>query len=176
MTLKKSAASVIKKVYNNARQNYSSKVSGSKSLLYNKYVLYLSALICFMNVLGWLFSKEFVPVVIFILAGYLTSLFSKNMIVILVIAFVVSNVSKLGLHVAMEGMENKEKKEGDKNTKENTKENRKDKKEGMGEEHEEDNSVKDESRENVDEKPCTVDSDCSEGNVCDGSRFICVAK
>ena len=199
MALKKSAASTIKNIYNKAKQNYSSKVSGSKSLLYNKYVLYATVIICFMTVLGWLFSKEFVPVIVFLLVGYLTTFFSKNMIVILVIAFVVSNVMKVGTHVVLEGMEGNEDKkkvkEGAANKKEKmsnkNKPNNSSNQEGMNEENEngmneenengsehenEDENMADEKREATDELPCTVDSDCIDGRTCDKSRFVCVAK
>lgn len=110
MALKKTASSTIKKLYNKASQNYSAKLAGSKSLLYNKYVLYVSFIICFMNLLIWMFSGEFVHVAVFLLVGYLTSRFSKNMIVILVISLVVSNVFKSGSNIVLEGMESKESK------------------------------------------------------------------
>jgi hypothetical protein len=107
MALKKSASSTVKKLYNKASQNYSAKLAGSKSLLYNKYVLYVAFVVCLLNLLLWLFSGEFVHVAIFLLVGYLTSYFSKNMIVILVIALVVSNVVKSGTNIVLEGMESK---------------------------------------------------------------------
>ena len=78
MALKKSASSTVKKIYNKALQNYSEKLSGNKSLLYNKYVLYVSFIVCFINLLIWMFSGEFIHVAVFILVGYLTSYFSKN--------------------------------------------------------------------------------------------------
>lgn len=107
MQLKKSASSGLKKIYNKAAQNYSAKLSGSNSLLYNKFVLYASFIVCLINLLIWMFSGKIAPVAIFLLAGYLTSFFSKNMIVILVISFVVSNVIHSGTSIVLEGMESK---------------------------------------------------------------------
>ena len=179
MALKKTAASTLKNIYNKARQNYSSKISGSKSLLYNKYLLYVAFIISFMTLLGWLFSKEFIPIIVFILVGYLTTFFSKNTIVVLVIAFVVSNVVKAG-SVAIEGM-----KEGSNNKKEGMdvkKEGVKNKKEGMdgkknnSDAEEQEGMDEDEAKEGIDESPCTTNSDCKDGEVCDSNKFVCVAK
>uniref|UniRef100_A0A6C0K0F9 Uncharacterized protein n=1 Tax=viral metagenome TaxID=1070528 RepID=A0A6C0K0F9_9ZZZZ len=160
MALKKSASSTLKKLYNKVYQNYSAKLADNKSLLYNKYVLYVSFIVCLVNLLIWMFSGEFIHVAVFLLVGYLTSYFSKNMIVILVISLVVSNVVKSGSNIVLEGMESKKpatkdgiyhpKKEGmkskDKGKKEGMKSKGKGKKEGM-----EDHKDLDESHEGVDE-------------------------
>jgi hypothetical protein len=113
MALKKSASSTVKKLYNKALQNYSAKLAGNKSLLYNQYVLYASFIVCFINLLIWLFSGEFAHVAVFLLVGYLTSRFSKNMIVILVISLVISNVFKSGSNIVLEGMVGKKDKDSD---------------------------------------------------------------
>jgi hypothetical protein len=202
MAVKKSVASRIQNVFNKVNQNYLSKVVGGKSLLYNKYILYASFIVCFMTLIGWLFSREFVPVIIFILAGYLTTFFSKNMIVILVIAFVVSNVVNAGTNFAIEGMKTKEnqgddKKKGDDkvsdgkkegmNNKKDKKEglnNKKDKKEGMDTKKGENDNEKikneyegiDEEYEGMDSGPCTDDKDCNDDQKCDTDKFVCVAK
>ena len=173
MQINKVASSTVKKIYNNVRQHYSAKLSKSKNILYNKYVLYVSFIICFMNVIMWMINGNFLPVAIFMLAGYLTTFFSKNMIVILVISFVVSNVVNTGKYIALEGMENKEEKK--KASSENNK-----KKDGFksqedtNEEHE--GVDGDETYEGVDEEPCTADTDCKNGQICDTSKFVCVAK
>ena len=187
MALKKSASSTVKKIYNKALQNYSEKLSGNKSLLYNKYVLYVSFIVCFINLLIWMFSGEFIHVAVFILVGYLTSYFSKNMIVILVISLVVSNVVKSGSTIVLEGMESKKydkedevyyskgesKKEGVTN---------KGKKQGFSGKKEEQEGVDetpesgDESQEGADESEslCTSDKDCEKGYTC-SDKFVCVS-
>ena len=187
MALKKSASSTVKKLYNKASQNYSAKLAGNKSLLYNKFVLYAAFIVCFINLLIWLFSGEFVHVAIFLLVGYLTTYFSKNMIVILVIALVVSNVVKSGTSIVLEGMESNEgddgvyhpKKEGARNRTEGMESN-----EGMDESNEgmdESNEGMDESNEGVDgdesgsmDKPCLVDKDCEKGYKCN-DKYVCVS-
>jgi len=200
MALKKSASSTVKKLYNKASQNYSAKLAGSKSLLYNKYVLYVAFVVCLLNLLLWLFSGEFVHVAIFLLVGYLTSYFSKNMIVILVIALVVSNVVKSGTNIVLEGMESKKddsedgvyhkkgegmkggKKEGMHKGKKEGMEDR----EGVDESHEgvdESHEGVDESHEGVDDVTvsgnkkggaCAIDKDCEEGYKCN-DKYVCVA-
>lgn len=200
MALKKSASSTVKKLYNKAVQNYSAKLAGNKSLLYNKYVLYVSFVVCLLNLLIWLFSGEFIHVAVFLLVGYLTSYFSKNMIVILVIALVVSNVIKSGFNIVLEGMETKKeddneegvyhkkgegmkagKKEG-KETKEGMngdKKHGKKTKEGMEDQEGVDETSEggDESNEGVDESnesPCTTDKDCDKGYNCN-DKYVCVS-
>lgn len=181
MTLRKSASSTIKKIYNKASQNYSAKIAGSRSLLYNKYVLYVSFAICLLNLLIWLFSGEIVHVGIFMLVGFLTSYFSKNMIVILVIAFVASNVVKSGTNIVLEGMTNEsedsKEKEANVEAKEgNDKEvyNKKPAKEGVSNSEKEEVEGIDESAEGIDDTPCTTDTDCTNGFKCN-DKFVCVA-
>ena len=75
-------------------------------LLTNKYVLYLVAFLAFTNVIGYLMMGNVNAVIYFILFGLITSYFSKNMIIVLLIALFVTNlliVSKFGFK---EGMEN----------------------------------------------------------------------
>uniref|UniRef100_A0A6C0HHE6 Uncharacterized protein n=1 Tax=viral metagenome TaxID=1070528 RepID=A0A6C0HHE6_9ZZZZ len=206
MGLKKSAASVVKKTYYKALNNYSAKLAGSKSLLYNKYVLYISFVVCLINLLIWLFSGEFIHVAVFLLVGYLTSFFSKNMIVILVIALVVSNLFKSGFNIVLEGMENnkktdepltngdgiyhpKDKKEGMKparGKKEGMKNGKHGKKEGMKsdddheglEEHERDHEGLDDQHEGMDGDGdiCTSDKDCKNGHRCNDSKMCELVK
>jgi hypothetical protein len=188
MALKKSASSTVKKLYNKAAQNYSAKLAGNKSLLYNKYVLYVSFVVCLLNLLIWMFSGEFIHVAIFLLVGYLTSYFSKNMIVILVISLVVSNVIKSGSNIVLEGMETK--KEDDSEDGVYHKKGEKIKggnkpKEGMEDKEDVDETSKgadetsegvDESHEGVDESesPCTTDKDCEKGYKCN-DKYVCVS-
>jgi hypothetical protein len=180
MTIKKSASSTIKKLYGKAYQNYSAKIAGSRSLLYNKYVLYVSFAICLLNLMIWMFSGEFVHVGIFLLVGFLTSYFSKNMIVILVIAFVVSNVVKSGSNIVLEGMANEsedsKEKAGEDETKEGNDEvyNKKPAKEGVSNSEKEEVEGIDESAEGIDDMPCTTDTDCTNGYKCN-DKFVCVA-
>jgi hypothetical protein len=187
MGLRKSAASTVKKTYYKALNNYSSKLAGSKKLLYNKYVLYASFAICIINLLIWSFSGEFIHVAMFLLVGYLTSYFSKNMIVILVIALVVSNVFKSGSNIVLEGMTQKKEGTVEGNTsgdgvfhkKEKVKEGatgNRSKDEMDGGDSLEGIEEVDETREGVDdETACKTDTDCKNGQRCNDSGFCASA-
>ena len=190
MPIKKSASSAINKLVDKATQNISKKTAGSASLLYNKYLLYASFVVAFINILIWLSSGHYFHVIIFFLVGYLTYQFSKNMIVILVISLVVSNIVKSGTSIVLEGMEDKsedpvegatgkkEKKEEKKEEKKVKREMKNVKKEGLKGNKNEDletyEGIDDEETEGLDNAPCTQDSDCKDGNTCDVSKFICV--
>ena len=63
-----------------------------KSLLQNKYVLYVVLFIAVTNVLGYLAIEDFDSVACFAAIGALTSYFSKNMIVILGVALIGTNI------------------------------------------------------------------------------------
>jgi Cys-rich repeat protein len=177
MPIKKSASSAMNKLLDKATQNYSKKIAGSASLLYNKYLLYVSFVVAFINILLWLSNGDYFHVIIFFLVGYLTYQFSKNMIVILVISVVVSNIVKSGTTIVLEGMEDKtsdsaeggkkaDKKNKDTKDKEGLKLNKKlESYEGLEEE--------DAEMEGLEETPCTQDSDCKNGKTCDTNNFVC---
>lgn len=85
-----------------------------KSLLHNKYVLYLIVLASVLNILLLANGKDFNSVVIFIIVGFLTSFFSKNMIVILLIALLFTHGIKYGNKVIRkEGLEGLEGEDGE---------------------------------------------------------------
>ena len=95
-----------------------------KSLLQNKFVLYVLVLVALLNILMLANGKDFNSVIVFVIVGFLTSFFSKNMIVILLTALLFTHALKyITRMVRKEGMEDKKKKEGMKNNK--------NKKEGM---------------------------------------------
>ena len=72
-------------------------------LLYNKWVLYGVFLLSLLNLLVWLVMGDIMNATVFILIGFLTSFFSKNMVVILIFSLVVSNVLKFGVSIGQEG-------------------------------------------------------------------------
>lgn len=95
-----------------------------KSLLQNKFVLYVLVLVALLDILMLANGKDFNSVIVFVIVGFLTSFFSKNMIVILLTALLFTHALKyVNRLVRKEGMEDKKKEEGMKN--------KKDKKEGM---------------------------------------------
>ena len=92
-----------------------------KSLLQNKYVLYVLVLIALLNILTLANGKDFNSVIVFVIVGFLTSFFSKNMIVILLTALLFTHALKyVNKMLRKEGMEDKEEeeKEGMKNKRE----------------------------------------------------------
>jgi hypothetical protein len=77
-----------------------------KFLLYNRIVLYFVFILAIGNLVYLGTSNDLTTIGIFALVGFLTSFFSKNMIVILCIALVVSAISKYGTSIRVsEGME-----------------------------------------------------------------------
>ena len=62
------------------------------AILSNKYVLYVVAFLAITNVIGYLAVQDFTSLLFFVLIGYLTSYFSKNMTVVLLSALVLTNL------------------------------------------------------------------------------------
>ena len=78
-----------------------------KSLLKNKNFLYFVLFIASVNTFGYLMMRQTEAVMLFALVGFLTTFFTKNMIIVLLTAIVVTNVyagSVLGVRIK-EGME-----------------------------------------------------------------------
>lgn len=68
----------------------------STEVLQNKFVLYFVFMLAVGNLFHFVFRQDLMSVGIFIAAGLLTSFFSKNMTVIMVIAMVVANIFQIG--------------------------------------------------------------------------------
>ena len=90
-----------------------------KKIFTSKIVLYLVAFLALTNVLGYLMKNDIQSLTFFIVLGYLSSYFSKNMIVVLLVAMVSTSIftstrmsfGKNGM--LKEGMDNKEEKSDD---------------------------------------------------------------
>ena len=95
----------LKKLCQKANKNIHVGKDAAK-LLHNKYVLYGVAGVAFINLLLLLIGGDIFHAVVFLILGFLTSFFSKNMVVILAIALAATNLIKFGLDYAKEGMEN----------------------------------------------------------------------
>ena len=93
-------------------------------ILKNKYVLYFVAILSLVNVVGYLSVGNIQAVVLFIFIGVITTYFSKNMTLVLLVPLIIVNLF-VGGKMIKEGMEvNKEegiKKEGKKEEKEEEK-------------------------------------------------------
>lgn len=109
-----------------------------KGTMQDKRVLYAVGLLSLLYVLYLGNEKDFNSVFVFAIVGFLLSFFTKNMILILIIALLFTHFIKFTIHYKKEGMENK-KKEG-----------LKDKKEGMEDKEEE---KEEDSKEEKEEEP-----------------------
>ena len=67
----------------------------TKEVITNKYVLYALLFIAVLNILGFLVTNNFISLAVFALIGVLTSYFTKNMIVVLIVTLVASNLLHL---------------------------------------------------------------------------------
>ena len=75
-------------------------------ILYNRFILYFISILALFDMIYFL-NNDIISFFTFILTGFLTSFFSKNMIVILVIALCITHVLKYGSSAYIsEGLEN----------------------------------------------------------------------
>ena len=76
-----------------------------KSLLKDKNVLRIVALIAILNMLGYLVIRDLDAVAFFAIIGFLATYFSKNMIVVLLVAMVATNMLTMSrtLRLVQEG-------------------------------------------------------------------------
>ena len=77
----------------------------ASKILTNKYVLYFVVFLAVTNVFGYLVMNKLNAVIFFALVGMVTSFFSKNMIVILIISMIATNVLMSNKNMR-EGLEN----------------------------------------------------------------------
>jgi hypothetical protein len=86
---------------------YASASGISKKLLYNKFVLYAIFAVALLNLWFAASKKDYMFVALFILVGFLTSFFCKNMIVILLFALALANIIRVVVRgeAQFEGME-----------------------------------------------------------------------
>ena len=117
-----------------------------KFILSNKYFLWVVLAFALLNLLYMAIGGDYMSIIAFVLVGFLTSFFSKNMVVILLVAIVVGNVVRFGARSLQEGMkdgeegeEEEKEKEGmeDEEEKEGMEDEEEKEKEGMEEEEEE---------------------------------------
>ncbi len=78
----------------------------AKEMMTNKYVLYTLLLLAIINVLAFLITNNFISLAVFALIGLLTTYFTKNMSVVLLVSLVVSSFLHIS-KVTVEKMTNK---------------------------------------------------------------------
>jgi len=106
-----------------------------KDLMKDKNVLYIVLFLAIVNLFGFLMAKNLNAVIMLVLVGFITSYFSRNMIVVLLVSMMVTNIisGTRSMILFREGMENKnKKKEGfEDGEEEHEDEDKKEKKDGM---------------------------------------------
>ena len=91
----------------------------SNQLLYNKYVLYFFFIVVLIQLVILLGQAKWMAAAVLVLAGFLTTFFSKNMVVVLCVALIASVIFIHGLQALVrheaftEGAKNKKKKSHD---------------------------------------------------------------
>lgn len=97
------------------------KLQANNKLLTNQYILYMMVVIAVFDIFNSAINQDATSVILLFLIGFLTSFFSKNMIVVIFIAVVLSNALKMLKRTNVEGM--KDKKKPKKNKKNDSEEN-----------------------------------------------------
>jgi len=101
---------------NKMQYKLSKSVSGittSNGMLHNKVLLYVVFIFSLLNLFLFANTGNYTSVVVFLLIGFLTSFFSKNMLVILLLSLILTNILKYGSSLS-EGFEEGVKGEKDK--------------------------------------------------------------
>lgn len=110
-----------------------------KPVIHNRYVLYILTIIALLNIIDNANKNDYNSIFTLLIIGFITSFFTKNMVVILLIAIILSYMLKPQEYVIYEeGMENKEK-------------SKKNKKDTDDDESEKNESTEDESTEKNDD-------------------------
>jgi hypothetical protein len=120
--------------------------SASGKILYNKWVLYFIFVVGIYDVIHFYQRGNVVAVAIFVIVGFLTSFFSKNMIVVIVSAIAVSHIFAYGNKMT-EGLENGEDEEkveefGEEEEEEGFENEKEEEEEGFADEEEEEEEKK----------------------------------
>ena len=79
-------------------------ISTSNGILHNKLLLYVVFIFSLLNLFLFANTGNYLSVVVFLLIGFLTSFFSKNMLVILLLSLILTNILKYGSSLS-EGFE-----------------------------------------------------------------------
>ena len=107
-----------------------------KFILSNKYFLWVVLAFALLNLLYMAIGGDYMSIIAFVLVGFLTSFFSKNMVVILLVAIVVGNVVRFGARSLQEGMKDGAEGEEEEKEKEGMEDEEEKEKEGMEDEEE----------------------------------------
>jgi hypothetical protein len=79
----------------------------SAGMLNNKWILYTILFISIIDLFNFYSKSDTTAIAIFLVVGFLTTYFSRNMLVVLVVAIAVTHIARFGT-ASMEGMETEE--------------------------------------------------------------------
>lgn len=108
-TIKKTATKVAT-LTKGMMPSMASSMMPSVGMLNNKWVLYVILFISIVDLFNFYSKGDATAIAIFLVSGFLTSYFSKNMLVVLVVAIAVTHIARFG-SASMEGMESEEEEE-----------------------------------------------------------------
>lgn len=75
----------------------------------NKYMLYFVLFLVLADLLIFAMAKDYIFIAIYIVIGFITKLFTKNMLIILIVSMIVTNAIRYGSNIsAKEGMKGNE--------------------------------------------------------------------
>ena len=86
-------------------------LKSGNNILHNRFILYFILMVSILNIIGFTTSGNLLSPVIFVLVGFLTTFFSKNMLVVLIVPLLITNILNCGNMSNAEGMDNEEDKE-----------------------------------------------------------------
>lgn len=127
--------SAITKALDKLSKNLPKKLLGlgnMNAILHNRTFLYIVFAFSLLNLYVFTVNREFIFITFFILFGFLTSFFSKNMVVILLLSAVLTNTIKYGSNL-YEGLENEEDEEEEEDDTAENMENKEEEKESSKE-------------------------------------------
>jgi hypothetical protein len=110
----------LKSISRSVASGFKSVESRASSLATDKNVLYIMLVIAVVNVVGYLMMGNFEAVLFFTIVAYLSTFFTKNMVIVFLVSILATNflmVSKVNYFSRMnprEGMQNKEESEEEK--------------------------------------------------------------
>lgn len=91
----------------------------SAGMLNNKWILYVILFISIIDLFNFYSKRDTTAIAIFLVVGFLTTYFSKNMLVVLVVAIAVTHIARFGT-ASLEGMDSEEEGQEEEETEEET--------------------------------------------------------
>ena len=95
-------------IFNKLIKNIGNKIIEKDGLLHNRVLLYATFVFSLLNLVIFMVEKDFYSITFFILIGFLTTFFSKNMLVVLLLSLILTNILKYGSNLNKEGMDENE--------------------------------------------------------------------